>query len=141
MQEAADEVVIVIAAVDRKIDVQAGTAAERDGGDACFGGIGRLHRSGERRHQSNVGEAARGERHFVEIIGSDYGLYGAAGSVERMAGERWTAIVHFYRLTQRFRSEDDANDRLCADGDGYTLRLLRESARCDFHGVGGGSER
>ena len=95
LQEAADEIVVVVSAVHGKIDVEAGAAAERDGGDASLGGIGRFDGRGEWSHEGNVGEAARGEWNFVQIVGGDDGLYGAAGGVKRIAGERRAVIADF----------------------------------------------
>ena len=136
LQEAADEVVVVVAAVHGKIDIEAGAAAERDGGDAGFGGIGRFDGGGERSHDGDVGEAAGGERNFVKVVGSDDSLYHAAGGVERMAGEGRTAVVDFDRLAKTFGDESDSNGELSADGKGHALRLRRETGCGNFDGVG-----
>ena len=141
LQESADEVIVVIATIHGEINVEAGAAAERDGSDAGFGRVGRFDRRGERSHDGDVGETARGERNFVEIVGSDDGLHHAAADVERMAGERRAAIVDLDRLAERFRGESDSNRELGADGDGDALRLGCEASGSDCDGVRGGCER
>ena len=129
LEEAADVIVVVVAAVNGEVYVEARAAAERNGGDARLGGIGRLDGSGEGREEGNIGEGARGEGDFVEIGGGDDGFHSAAGGLDGLAGERWAAVVDSHGFLNGFGSEGDTESRLTADGND-------DSSRCSFEAGG-----
>src|SRR6266852_872096 len=57
LQEATDIVIVVVAAINRKIDVEPGAAAKSNSRDARFAWIGRLDRLSHRRKIGGIGEA------------------------------------------------------------------------------------
>ena len=69
LQESADVVVGIVAAVHRKLDVQTGTATEGNRGDSRFGGVGGFDWLGARYEVGDICEAAVAERYVLQIFG------------------------------------------------------------------------
>ena len=81
LQEAANIVVGIVAAINGNFIVESGAAAGRNRGDARLRGIGRLDRFGSRREIGDVGKTARGERDVLQILVIHDGLVHRARGV------------------------------------------------------------
>ena len=98
LQEAANPVIGVVAAIDGELVVETGAASGGDGGDARLGGIGRFDGFSSRDKVSDISEAARGERESFEIVACDYALVNGAGEIDDLRGDGGWLGLNAYGL-------------------------------------------
>jgi hypothetical protein len=136
LEEAADVVVGVIAAVDGELVVEAGASAGGDGCDAGLGGIGGFDRFGAGSEIGDIGKAARGEREIFKVLAGDDALVNLAGEVHGLRGDGGALRLHVDGLHDdgRLHGHGDVADGTHLNGeigDG-----IGESRRGDGHAVG-----
>ena len=117
LQEAANPVIGIIAAIDGEFVVEAGTASSGDGGDACLSGIGRFDRFSTGNKVSDVGEAARGQREVFEIVTGDYALVNGAGEIDDLRGDGGRLRLNLDGLLHGRWRHGDGDVANCGDGD------------------------
>ena len=99
LQESANVIVGVIAAIHGEFDVEPRAAAERNRRNARFRGIRRLNRFSPRRQIGDIRKAAMRERNGFEILRGDNALQSGAGRVDRLCGDRRNLPIHGHGLT------------------------------------------
>ena len=141
LQKAADEVVIVVAAIHREIHIQPRTAAERNSGDARLRRIRRLDRLGHRTQIRDVGKAAAGQRQRAQVFGSNHCLLDAAGGLNVLAGDRFGARLYLHGLRRRRRPQHNGYARHRTHGDRDRRTGRGKSGSCNFKLVLAGLQR
>ena len=109
LQEAANVVVRIISAINRKRYVQARAATERHRSDAGFGRVGRLDRFGPGYEICDIRKAAMGQRRGFKILPRDRSLMHRTGNVNRLGRDGRRLPLHVDRLLHRRRFQGDAD--------------------------------
>jgi hypothetical protein len=140
LQEAADVVVGVVAAIDGELVVEAGAAAGGDGGDAGLGGVGGLDRLGAGGEVGDVGKAARGQGEGLEVLACGDALVDAAGEIDGLGGDGGGARGDGDGLLDLCRLQGDGEVAEGADGDGNVGRGGGEAVVLDANVPEAGGE-